>query len=212
MDQEELKAMFDEWALTYDREVGDPSDRFPFAGYDEVLLTIWQEAAAAPGSAVLDLGVGTGNLSRLFLELGCRVVGVDFSAVMLEKTREKFPQMELVQADLTLDEWPAALNGRFDHIVSNYTFHEFPFETKLGILSRLAENNLSAGSRIVIGDITFPSQTELERVREELGDEWEEEFYWTEAATRQALEPAGWRISYQQLSFCAGVYTLTTPA
>jgi putative AdoMet-dependent methyltransferase len=145
------------------------------------------------------------------LESGCRILGVDFSSEMLVKTREKLPQLELVEADLTAEEWPPALNRRFERIVSNYLFHEFPFETKLRILSRLAGNNLAPNGRIVIGDITFPSAADLNRVRMERPDEWEEEFYWTAETTREVLETAGWGVAYGQISFCAGVYVFTPP-
>jgi putative AdoMet-dependent methyltransferase len=141
--QEELSAMFDDWAQTYDRDVLTPSNRFPFAGYDKALGTLFRRAEVRPGMSVLDLGVGTGNLAVRFIDAGCDVLGVDFSPVMLEKTREKLPQLALAQADLTLEEWPPALDRRFQRIVSNYVFHEFPWETKLRILSRLAQNQLA---------------------------------------------------------------------
>ena len=40
------------------------------------------------GQALVDLGTGTGNLARGFARRGCRVVGVDVSAPMLEGARE----------------------------------------------------------------------------------------------------------------------------
>jgi putative AdoMet-dependent methyltransferase len=209
--QEELREGFDVWAHTYDRDVQTSTNSFPFAGYPEALATVWQQAEAAPGMSVLDLGVGTGNLSKLFMESGCQVLGVDFSSEMLSKTREKLPQLELVEADLTAEEWPPALGRRFERIVSNYLFHEFPFEMKLRILSRLAGNILAPNGRIVIGDITFPSTADLNRVRMERPDEWEEEFYWTVEKTREVLEAAGWGVAYSQISFCAGVYVFTPP-
>lgn len=211
MKQEELMAQFDEWAHSYDQELETSTDRFPFAGYFQVLSTLLQNARVTPGMTVLDLGVGTGNLARLFVESGCQVLGVDFSSEMLAKTKAKLPHIELVQADLTLDEWPTALDRRFDRIVSNYMFHEFQFATKIHILSRLARNNLGGGGRILVGDIAFPSISALQKTREELADEWEDEFYWAADETRSALEPVGWGVEYNQVSFCAGVYVFEPP-
>jgi putative AdoMet-dependent methyltransferase len=191
--------------------VATSADRFPFAGYAQVLLTIWEQARVTPGMTVLDLGVGTGNLARLFLESGCQVIGVDFSPEMLARAKAKLPHLELLQADLTLDEWPLALNRRFDRIVSNYVFHEFRFETKMRILSRLARNHLVGPGPIVIGDISFPTASDLQRTREELADKWEEEFYWLTDETRKALEPAGWRLEAIQISFCAAANILQPP-
>jgi len=210
--QKELRADFDNWAQTYDQEVGIPTDDFPFAGYDRALETVWQKVEADPGMSVLDLGIGTGNLAKLFMESGCQVLGVDFSAEMLVKTREKFPKLELVQADLTLDEWPTALNRRFDRIVSNYTFHEFPLETKLHILTLLATDHLHADGRIVIGDVMFPTLPALKKAKEDFSDVWDDEIYWLTDETRALFEPRGWALAYFPVSFCAGVYVFTPPA
>ncbi len=213
-DREEQQGLidgFDQWAQTYDQDVLAPADSFPFAGYAQALETVWEQAGASPGMSVLDLGVGTGNLSQLFAGAGCQVTGVDFSAEMLAKTSAKLPQLDLLQADLTLDEWPAALNRRFNRIVSNYVFHEFPLEMKLRILTRLARNNLAANGRMVIGDIIFPTAADLDRSRRDLADAWEEEYYWATDETRELLEPAGWKLTYLPTSFCAGVYALTPP-
>jgi len=209
--QEELRADFDEWAQTYDQDVGKPADGFPFAGYDRALEMVWQKAEAGPGSSVLDLGVGTGNLARLFVEAGCQVLGVDFSAEMLAKTRGKFPQLELVQADLTLEDWPQALNRRFDCIVSNYTFHEFALETKLSILTQLAADHLGPDGRIVVGDIMFPTLAVLNKAKTDFADVWEDEFYWLTDKTRSIIEPRGWEMAYYPVSFCAGVYVFRAP-
>ncbi len=212
MNQEELREQFNQWAHTYDQELQTATDRFPFAGYFQVLATIWDRAEVAPGMSVIDLGVGTGNLSQWFVDSGCQVLGVDFSSEMIQKARQKVPELELVQADLVLEEWPPALNQPFDRVVSNYTFHEFPLETKLKVLSRLAKNTLSPNGRIVIGDIAFPTLSDLKRVKDELAGEWEDEFYWSADETRAALEPAGWQLEYRQVSFCAGVYVFFPPA
>lgn len=210
MTQEELQAGFDQWAHTYDQDVSSTTG-FPFAGYSQALTTVWELAEPTPGMSVLDLGVGTGNLARLFMDAGCQVLGADFSSEMLAKTSEKMPELELIQADLTVDEWPAELERRCDRIVSNYVFHEFPLQTKLRILSRLAGRNLAPDGRIVIGDIAFATLSDLNRVRVEAGDEWEEEFYWVTDEVRAVLEPAGWSLEFQQVSFCAGVYVFTPP-
>lgn len=211
MTQQDLQAQFDEWAQTYDTELKSATDQFPFAGYQETLETVWRGAEAGSRMTVLDVGVGTGNLAQFFIEAGCHVLGVDFSAEMLARAGEKFPQLELVQADLTLAAWPSALNRRFQRVASNYVFHEFPMQIKQRLLNRLARRHLHPRGRIVIGDISFPTKAALEKTRREAGDAWEEEYYWILDQTREALEPAGWHIAYRQTSFCAGVYTLHPP-
>lgn len=65
--------LFDRWASEYDREVHfhSSSTEFPFAGYEEVLFRIIQEANCKEGTGVLDIGSGTGELSSPFALMGC---------------------------------------------------------------------------------------------------------------------------------------------
>ena len=52
----------------------------------------WQrllEQEIPAGASVLDVGCGTGTLSVLLAEHGCRVTGVDLSPRMVERARAK---------------------------------------------------------------------------------------------------------------------------
>lgn len=207
-----LESQFDAWAERYDQDV-TRDDAFPFAGYERVLATILEQARVSPGMRVLDLGIGTGNLARLFVEAGCTVVGVDFSAAMLAKAQERLPSVRLIKMDLTGPHWPDEPAGPFDRgpydrIVSNYVLHEFPWETKRAILERLADGYLAPGAPIVVGDVIFPDAAARDSVRDSAGDAWDEEYYWLTDETRSLLEAGGWRVEATQISFCAGVYRL----
>ena len=50
--------------------------------------------------------------------------------------------------------------------------------------------------------------TALEKVKRAVGDEWEEEFYWIATESTPALEKAGFKVEYIQVSSCAGVFSL----
>ena len=68
------------------------------------LMDLQAELAACEGAEVLDLGAGTGNLSRRLLEAGAaRVVAVDLVPSALERLREKVgeePRLETLCCDL----------------------------------------------------------------------------------------------------------------
>ena len=53
----------------------------------------------APGSAILDLGVGGGRTTRYLAERASFYVGVDYSAAMVKACRQKFPQLDFRIAD-----------------------------------------------------------------------------------------------------------------
>jgi cyclopropane fatty-acyl-phospholipid synthase-like methyltransferase len=203
MTQHDRIDLFERWSETYDRSVLDESGVHD--GYGHVLETVVRAAGAQPGSSVLDLGIGTGNLAQRFLALGCAVWGLDFSPAMLAKAGAKVPQARLVQANLLAPEdWPAEVDRRYDRIVSTYVFHEFSLEAKVRLLDHLARRHLAPGGRIVIGDIAFASA----QARTDAGaDHWDEdEHYWAADETIAACGRGRFQVAYTQVSHCGGVF------
>jgi putative AdoMet-dependent methyltransferase len=195
---------FDEWAGTYDESV--LTDSFPFFGYKDVLKNVAKSAQARAGLRVLDLGTGTGNLAALFARQGCEVWATDFSAAMLVKARLKLPQAHFMEQDIRGD-WPDGLPERFDRIISAYVFHHFELEEKIRIVHELYREHLSPSGRFVIADIAFPDRRSMEKLKEELGNSWEEEYYWVADEVTSALVKVELKVEYEQVSICAGVFT-----
>ena len=195
--------LFDRWAERYDQQLETP--RGVHEGYDDVLARVVRDAAAQPGMEVLDLGVGTGNLALRFHHLGCVLWCADFSPAMLARARAKLPAARYVEIDLR-DEWPAALDRRFDRIVSTYVFHEFDLETKVRLLCTCVRAHLKPRGRVVVGDIAFPSMRALLAAG---ADRWdEEEYYWAAEEAIAACARAGLRATYAQVSRCGGVFVV----
>jgi putative AdoMet-dependent methyltransferase len=158
--------------------------------------------------AVLDLGVGTGNLAELFTRLGCELWCTDFSSEMIAIARAKIPSAHFILHDLR-QPFPPALERRFDQIVSAYVFHHFELPEKLALIERLVREQLAPGGRLVIADISFPTRQALDAVRQAAGDQWEDEPYWIAAEALPTLERIQLEAAYVQVSDCAGVYRLT---
>lgn len=200
-------SVFDRWAERYDASVESPG--FPFEGYNQVLDAIVEETHAKSGMSVLELGTGTGNLAARFAELGCVVWATDYSERMLEQARFKVPTAQFVKTDLRSYFWPFELPPRFQTIVCAYVIHEFDFEHQAFLL-RLWEDHILAEGRIVIGDISFPTAAEREAAHQQYKDVWDEdEHYLAADQIAQAAQEIGLQTAYRQISFCAGVYTLT---
>jgi cyclopropane fatty-acyl-phospholipid synthase-like methyltransferase len=210
--------LFDEWAESYDESVKEPSG-FPHEGYERVLDLVAERARVEPGMEVLDLGIGTGNLAARFLDRGCTVWGLDFSLQMLAKVHAKFPQIELLKADLRGD-WPIDVDRRFDRVVSAYMLHELDLGSKVRLLSKLVRDHILEGGRAVIGDVSFLTRAARDEAPERYGRRldretgkvriiWDEdEFYWAADEAAEALRDVGLRASYEQVSFCGGVYVI----
>ncbi len=88
------------------------------------------------GARVLDLGCGSGlPASRMLVERGFAVTGVDISRVQVDRARRLVPQARFVQADMA--EWGAA-PASFDAIVSLYALIHVPIGDQLQLFPRLA--------------------------------------------------------------------------
>ena len=92
---------FDLWADGYDQTVGvsDEEHTYPFAGYREVLGTVYRIVMEKPQATVLDIGFGTGVLTAKLYERRLDIYGQDFSSRMMELAAEKMPEAHLFLGD-----------------------------------------------------------------------------------------------------------------
>src|SRR5207248_9884460 len=72
----------------------------------------WRRAAARAtglqtGGWALDVACGSGKLSQALLKLGCRVVGLDFSAAMLAVAAARAPGARYARGDAPALPFPA---------------------------------------------------------------------------------------------------------
>lgn len=197
---------FDLWADGYDEAVGlsDEDNTYPFAGYKEVLGSIFRTVMEKPGSAVLDIGFGTGTLTTKLYEHGCDVYGQDFSARMIELASAKMPGAHLYQGDFAQGLAEPLRNRKYDFIIATYSLHHLTDDRKVAFLRSLAEC-LNAGGRILVGDVAFETRADLEQCRKDAGDEWDdEEFYFAADELKEAFPG----LRFEKISFCAGILTI----
>lgn len=200
--------LFDRWAANYDRSVESSKAQFPFDGYNSVLEETVKLAKAQSFMKILDVGTGTANLAKRFLDLGCAVWGIDSSPETLKKAEAKAPQARFIQVNL-LEDWHEELEQRFDRIVSAYFLHEYDLITKVAIIRRLVDNKLDPDGRIVIADISFPTVDIRQQARQRWEDLWDDsEHYWAADETHNALQRVGLQVNYHQISSCGGIYVL----
>ncbi len=96
LDASGVRTMFDRIAPVY-----DPMNRVMTAGLDQRWRRITAEAVVREGDRVLDGCCGTGDLAVACVRAGAgAVVGLDFSARMIERARRKSATVAWVEGDL----------------------------------------------------------------------------------------------------------------
>ena len=76
-----------------------------------------------PGAAVLDLGVGGGRTTPYLSHNTSRYVGVDYASEMIRVCREKYPNLEFLEADASDLSYFAS--GSFDVVVMAYNGFDY---------------------------------------------------------------------------------------
>lgn len=140
----QVRAMFDTIAPRYDL-----LNRLMTFGLDQR----WRRATVAalglpPGSTVLDLGSGTGDLSAIGMRQGYRVIGTDLSAGMLANRRQPPAAVQSDASALPLG------TASCDGVVSGYALRNF---TDLSACLAEAARVLRPGGRLAVLEVASPS-------------------------------------------------------
>jgi len=146
-----VEAMFDRIAPHYDL-----MNRLMTFGMDRAWRQQTVDAVgAAPGSRVLDLACGTGDLCTEALRTGHRVVGLDFSVRMLQAAAARRIGCRFIRADaLRLPLRDSSL----DAIVSGFALRNF---TDLEGVFRECFRALRPGGRIALLEVDTPASVVL---------------------------------------------------
>jgi putative AdoMet-dependent methyltransferase len=197
------RELFDAWSADYDPAA---DDAFPFGAYEDVLDRVAELVAQRRPRRVLELGVGTGNLTRRILERlpGVSFVAVDFSHGMAARVEVAVPGIELVDHDVAILPLPPETRG-CDVAAMTYVLHEFSEEHQLRLLASLVDG-LQVGGACVIGDVCFADADARDAARSRLGTRWDpEEHYLAADELGASLGALGLRVEAEQLGPHAGV-------
>ena len=150
-----------------------------------------------PGERILDLGCGSGELTRQLADRGAMVVGLDASASMLDKARQQFPELDFRLGDATT----FALPDRFDVIFSNAVLH---WVTDYDRAADCMNHHLKPGGRLVaelggqdnVGQIVDAVNRQLRQRGYEPGPSW---WYFPSVGEyASVLEKHGFRVRLAQ--------------
>ncbi len=197
---------FDLWAEGYDKAVGLSCEEksYPFAGYKDVLAQIYQRVLHKEKAVVLDIGFGTGTLTTKLYEQGCEIYGQDFSEKMIALACAKMPDAHLYQGDFAQQLVSQLTEKTYDFVIATYSLHHLTDIGKVAFLHTVQEL-LNDNGKILIGDIAFETQADLDNCKEAVGEEWDDEEFYFVAENLKKEFP---NIYFEKVSYCAGVFIL----
>ena len=198
---------FDVWAEEYDTSVKLSSEdsTYPFVGYNEIVNKIYDIVISKSNATVLDMGFGTGTLTQKLYQYGCDIYGQDFSLRMIELASNKMPNANLYQGDFTKGIVKQLKQRSYDFIVATYSIHHLKEDKKVKFLHELL-TLLDKNGMILIGDVMFETQEQLEKCREELLDKWDDdEFYCVVSDLTKEFS----NLQFERISFCSGIISLS---
>jgi putative AdoMet-dependent methyltransferase len=203
------KEGFDLWANDYDKtvQVSEENNKYPFAGYKQILNTIYNAVMQKQDSKVLDIGFGTGILTKKLYENGHRIDGLDFSPNMISIAKSKMHKANLIEWDISNGLPPEILGKKYDFIVSTYTLHHLTDEEKIAFIVKLL-CLIEEDGKIFIGDISFETREKLEICQQDNLSHWDSnEFYSVYDEIKSSLKNKC-NCEFHQISYCGAVIVI----
>ncbi len=135
-----LVSFYRVWSSCYDFSVKlDPAFRREMR--EMIGLTV------KPGDTTLDIGCGTGISTFYASETADKVIGIDMSADMIRKLKQKISRRKSVNIEVVHGSFPEALppNSTFDSIISSFAIVHFTPEERKNVYQRIYDILLSNG-------------------------------------------------------------------
>jgi SAM-dependent methyltransferase len=131
----------------------------PAGGLRRLRSQALEAMAIEPGMRVLELGCGSGGLTRMLVERGAAVTSVDHSRAMIARAHARAPGATFVESDLARFE-PAA---RYDRVIWALVLHELSRDARRRTLAR-GVAALAPGGRAFALEHAFPESGAYRRV------------------------------------------------
>ena len=124
---------------------------------------------------------------------------------MIELASNKMPNANLYQGDFTKGIVKQLKQRSYDFIVATYSIHHLKEDEKVKFLHELL-TLLDKNGMILIGDVMFETQEQLEKCREELLDKWDDDEFYCVVSDLIKEFP---NLQFELISFCSGIISLS---
>ncbi len=107
----------------------------------ELYQDIINYSGVCKGSEVLEIGIGTGQATLPFLNVGCNITAVELGDKLVAYSRKKFSNyqnIEIINADFTGGNWN---DNSYDLVYSATAFHWIPQELGYNMVKSILRSN-----------------------------------------------------------------------
>ncbi len=196
----------DDWASDYDADI-QIEDNPIRTGYADLLAWIADHINQSDSANILDIGAGTGNLSKQIKSCNT-LVCLDISKEMLKKAEPKL--LHLKDVSWVVGDFLEFFDRntmRFDYIISSYALHHLTEPEKKYLFSRI-HSSLGRNGMAIFGDLMFENDVQKKAIIDkynasgnmELVEEIEEEFFWNLDTIIPELQRIGFDLKIKRFS------------
>lgn len=186
-----------DWLQSYDDRMRKTKRLY----YDGTLSRVVDKASVKEGDLVLDIGTGTGNLAARFLARGCKVIGIDPSARLLQMTKDKVTEWKGHFQTLRCEDSFLSIpfgEQTFDVVASTFSIHHISDDEKRLSVKEM-KRVLRPGGRVVIGDVMFKDTADKIRALTKYPD-MDDEYQPTLDTFPIMFEDGGFIVEVEQLA------------
>lgn len=200
------KDLFDSWSINYNKSIikSEEEGTYPFAGYSKIKYQILDIISKKTTAKILDMGIGTGQITSPLYDLGYEITGVDLSEKMINIAQKKMPKAIFV-CDSFYNSLER-LNDQYDFIIFNYSIHHLDYESQINLLIRL-NKYLKYQAKILIGDVSTFNLVDMENLHLKYEPIWDDEEYYpiNEIYIKSKLNEL-YEISYNKINEVSGIF------
>lgn len=201
-----FNALFDDYAKDYDeivaKENGEYSDLYK--NYNEILNETVKHVSKFKGAKLIDIGSGTGNLTKIAKEFGYDIVGIEPNRKTRNIASVKYPDVKFLSGtflDLPID------NDSLDGIISSLAFHNLTDNEKKEAV-KLFKTKLHQYGTVVIADTIYESDEVKDNLLNDLEKEGKyalahdlrKEFGASKETLKNIFEEEGFSVSFVQIN------------